>query len=353
MLPPENTRSVNVMTQTPEESAAYAAAAVQLDATIDGRAHDDTDLLVAAKVLGRLLPQRVLEALQRFRLCGDDSGYLLLRGMPTDPEVPATPGRQAPEIVLPVAAANLLLTASVVGDPVAYADERDGVLIQDICPVEGAEEAQGGDGSVLFEFHTENGFHPLRPEYLALIGLRADPDGVARTIVGSLRRALPMLDEKDLVLLRQPLYRCRLAASFGHRAHERYSLPYPVLTGSTESPDLSIDFAAMKADSEEASRALRNMMEALVSVQDLIAVQPGSLLLIDNRSAVHGRTDFVPRYDGHDRWLRRVFICADVRRTQSARAGPSHVIAPLPVVEDQVRAATLALAAAISSPVAP
>lgn len=35
---------------------------------------------------------------------------------------------------------------------------------------------------------------------------------------------------------------------------------------------------------------------------------PGDLTLIDNDVAVHGRIPFRPRYDGTDRWLKRVLI---------------------------------------------
>jgi alpha-ketoglutarate-dependent taurine dioxygenase len=34
----------------------------------------------------------------------------------------------------------------------------------------------------------------------------------------------------------------------------------------------------------------------------------GDLLVIDNDRAVHGRTPFIPRYDGTDRWLKRALV---------------------------------------------
>jgi alpha-ketoglutarate-dependent taurine dioxygenase len=37
-------------------------------------------------------------------------------------------------------------------------------------------------------------------------------------------------------------------------------------------------------------------------------LQAGDVLVIDNERAVHGRTPFVPRYDGTDRWLKRALV---------------------------------------------
>jgi alpha-ketoglutarate-dependent taurine dioxygenase len=39
-----------------------------------------------------------------------------------------------------------------------------------------------------------------------------------------------------------------------------------------------------------------------------VVLQAGDVLVIDNERAVHGRTPFVPRYDGTDRWLKRALV---------------------------------------------
>ncbi|MEV7899952.1 clavaminate synthase, partial [Streptomyces cyaneofuscatus] len=39
-----------------------------------------------------------------------------------------------------------------------------------------------------------------------------------------------------------------------------------------------------------------------------------------------GRTPFTPRYDGNDRWLHRVFIHTDSRRSRARRSGGGHVV---------------------------
>jgi hypothetical protein len=39
-----------------------------------------------------------------------------------------------------------------------------------------------------------------------------------------------------------------------------------------------------------------------------VVLADGDLLVIDNDHAVHGRTPFIPRYDGTDRWLKRALV---------------------------------------------
>jgi L-asparagine oxygenase len=80
-------------------------------------------------------------------------------------------------------------------------------------------------------FHTEDSFHPFPPDYLTLIGLRADHKKVARTLTTSIRTILHQLPSTCLSLLRQPLYRLSPSSSFNINK-EDYSVILPVLTGN-------------------------------------------------------------------------------------------------------------------------
>jgi alpha-ketoglutarate-dependent taurine dioxygenase len=52
-----------------------------------------------------------------------------------------------------------------------------------------------------------------------------------------------------------------------------------------------------------------------------IALGSGDLLIIDNLQAVHGRRPFKARYDGSDRWLRRINITSNLRGSAGRRYG--------------------------------
>jgi L-asparagine oxygenase len=217
---------------------------------------------------------------------------------------------------------------SVLGDVISYADEKAGRLVQDIAPVPGAEQRQENTGSTLLELHTEDGFHPNKPDFLSLFCLRSDHERVAYTVASSVRAALPQLSEEDRAALRRPWYRIRLASSFTG-GEVAWSAPSPVLTGAEDDPELCVDFHA----SEPLNPAARHALEALRTVMTAglvgVVLEPGDLLVVDNRAAVHGRTGFRPRYDGEDRWLRRCFAVADIRRSLPLRRPDSRVHQPL------------------------
>jgi alpha-ketoglutarate-dependent taurine dioxygenase len=48
-------------------------------------------------------------------------------------------------------------------------------------------------------------------------------------------------------------------------------------------------------------------------------LEPGDFVFIDNYRAVHGRKPFKARYDGNDRWLKRINITRDLRKSRDAR----------------------------------
>jgi L-asparagine oxygenase len=55
-------------------------------------------------------------------------------------------------------------------------------------------------------------------------------------------------------------------------------------------------------------------------------LEPGDMVFVDNRLVVHGRIAFWPRYDGTDRWLHRIFVHLDNRRSRSRRVGNGAVL---------------------------
>jgi alpha-ketoglutarate-dependent taurine dioxygenase len=58
---------------------------------------------------------------------------------------------------------------------------------------------------------------------------------------------------------------------------------------------------------------------ALDAVVTEIVLRPGDICFIDNYRVIHGRNAFSPRFDGTDRWLRRLNIARDLRKSRSRR----------------------------------
>ncbi len=315
------------------ESAELADAAHRLatqHGTLPGI--DDHQFLVEVEVGIRRACPDLVAALVGFRLAGSRDGILILHGLPVDQPLPSTPERGAFDgswRELARSTIAQLMVTSVLGGVIAYADEKDGRLVQDISPVPGAEKRQENTGSCLLELHTEDGFHPHKPDFISLLCLRADHAREAMTVACGIRPILRGLGPEHVDALRQPSYRIRLSSSFVGTEVMAYSRPLAVLTGCPSDPDLCADFHAMEPMSDEATaafEALRGLMQtSLIGT----VLEPGDMLVIDNRKAVHGRTSFSPRYDGQDRWLRRCFAVADLRASNAHRYPDSRVHRPL------------------------
>ncbi|GHH88870.1 L-asparagine oxygenase [Streptomyces sulfonofaciens] len=326
---------------TPQEAGQFRKVAAEIAGmlpygTPPGPEHlDDPELLAEIEVAARWLPPRLARALSRFRRRGDPHGTLIVRNVPLDDDLPPTPADgAAPDWSrLPLATVAQLAAVSWLGDVIAYADEKAGGLVQDVVPVRGAERRQENTGSVMLELHTEDGFHPYKPDFVTLLCLRADHERRARTTYGAITRALPRLSAECVRVLRRPLFRIRHSSSFrgpgAGAGAGAVSPPLPVLSGPAADPELVADFHAMEPMDETAARAFDELREAMLAVLVGTVLEAGDLIVVDNRAAVHGRTDFRPRYDGRDRWLRRCFAVADLRLSRGVRAPGSQVCAPL------------------------
>ena len=317
----------------PHTAADLAVAAGRLvKSHCDEDTIDDHDLLIGAEVALRQASPDLLSALVRFRLSGTRDGIMLVRGLAIDDPLPATPPDgtfKGPWHQLGIATVTQLMLMSALGDVISYADEKEGHLVQDICPVPGAERRQENTGSCLLELHTEDGFHPNMPHFLSLLTLRPDQENRALTVAAGIRAVLPMLDPDHVQVLREPQFRIRLASSFVGTDKTVYSPAMPVLTGAVTDPDLCVDFHATEAMTPQAAAALDALRTLMLGALVGLVLQPGDLLIVDNRKAVHGRTGFTPSYDGEDRWLRRCFAVADIRASHPLLYPSSRVHRPL------------------------
>ncbi|GAA4834575.1 TauD/TfdA family dioxygenase [Kitasatospora terrestris] len=285
---------------------------------------DDHDWLAEARRLSCRLPLRLLEGLRELR---QDSGrgLFVLAGLPIDvgtlPNTPTVAGSVERLPRLPAAVAMLL--GQQLGEVVAYRDEKQGALVQNVVPVSSLAHTQSNAGSVQLELHNENAFHPHRPDLIGLLCLRTDHEGRAGTLVASIRDALALLTEDELALLRAPRFVTEAPPSFGAGGATE---PHPLLGGSPTDPDIRVDFNATAGLDDEAGGAMAGLGAALLASASSLVLRPGEMVFIDNRLVVHGRTDFTPRYDGRDRWLHRIYVHLDSRRSAGSRTGRGPVL---------------------------
>lgn len=254
-------------------------------------------------------PTSLRLAIQEFTTASNGEGYLLLRGLDIG-TVPPTPNTNT-ELSLAdhLTTGTLALVAENLGSLLGYADEKNGALIHDVLPVPGEETRIENSGSVSFDFHTENVHHPLRPDYLALLCLRQDHDGVGATRVASVRNAVRLLADEDVEALRQPEFRSLYPTSFtrGVEGERPRSRSHPIVFGPEAAPFMRFNTHNTEAATRSGGLAMAALTEALEHVCHDVVLRPGEMIVVNNHVAAHGRSAFVPRYDGNDRWLRRCY----------------------------------------------
>jgi len=194
----------------------------------------------------------------------------------------------------------------MLGEAYTFSEEKGGETIHNVSPVKGQETSKSNEGSMQdFHLHTEVAHHSQRPHFVVLICIRQDHQRAAVTYVTDISTIFPSLDKEDVVRLRQPEYVIYAPASFGPGIPPARTA---ILSGSDSPLELRVNFNAMMAASETAKGAMDRLHNRLGRDRVACTLSPGDLLVLNNRRAVHGRNSFVPRYDGYDRWLQRVYV---------------------------------------------
>lgn len=113
--------------------------------------------------------------------------------------------------------------------------------------------------------------------------------------------------------------------------------PVSVLYGPQNDPWLRLNTAKLDMETYEPAQraALWEIYSHLEGRRTELALKAGQIAIIDNRRVLHGRPAFKPgqepRYDGTDRWQRRLVVSNDASRIQQHEAAyrvvdPEHVL---------------------------
>jgi Fe(II)/alpha-ketoglutarate-dependent arginine beta-hydroxylase len=292
------------------------------------------DLLFESHQLPLRLRRFVHDFLHRV---GDATPCCILSGFPVDAErIGPTPSfwkrddqtreeRQLDNLVL--------LVSSLFGTPFTLTSEHDArYLVQNVFPIREHRHRQlSSNSDARIVLHTEDAFLPAPPDYLGLLCLRnpqqaptelsfLDTSALDAETLAALREDVFLLEPDESNTLGacarpdeasgEPPGLCRLFVDPDLR-----TVRTPVLHGDARNPTLIYDpFFARPAMSDSAHQALRKLEEHLEQAVVKVVLAPGDFLWFDNRRIAHGRSPFAARFDGTDRWLKRIRVARDVRK---------------------------------------
>lgn len=302
---------------------------------------EDEGFLKDVPVFAHDLPRRVRRFLNDFKQLEPAPGVCVISGYPVDDATlgPTPEHWKARGGVSPALAEEMLflLFASLLGDVFGWGTQQAGRLIHEVLPIQGDEDRQIGTGSKqTIWWHNEDAFHPYRGDYVGLMCLR-NPDRVPTTFASV---DMLELDPEAARVLSEPRYTIRpdeshAAKDGGHHGAADDTLkgayrqieemlnnprPQPVLLGHPRSPDLRLDPYFMPPPGDDVSvRALDALVREIDAKLTEVVLQPGDFLFVDNYRAVHGRKSFEAKYDGTDRWLKRINVTRDLRKSRDSR----------------------------------
>jgi L-asparagine oxygenase len=241
-----------------------------------------------------------------------DAGAVVLRGlrtadMPLGPTPPSW-SESAPGAT-PQWDATLLLLASTLGRAIGWEGQQDGRLVHNMVPAKGHEQEQtGASSTVVLSAHTEDAFHPGRANLLLLACMRNHDD--VPTSLASVRHA--RLSAIERALLERPTLPILPDDSYEDGDGPAAAAAPEVATLWDGEGGLRIRYDPAYTPLKEADEDYRAAYDWLSGELERVAVdvplKAGEVLVVDNDVAVHGRQPFQARYDGTDRWLKRVSI---------------------------------------------
>lgn len=298
---------------------------------------DFESFLAVARSISDAMPARVRTRLVEFAKYGSKDGALMLRGFPLDDHLPPTPIQVGAQVRAGARRSELWMCsiAVLLGEPFAYRYERNGSIFHEVFPsVEHANKLSSQSSSAPLDFHTEMVFHPFSPDYLLLYGLRQDPQKLARTFFSGIRRINPLLTATT----RQSLFAESFAFNFAH-IHSPYVVDddlvsacktlgptVSVLYGDASDPYLRFEPELMLPQAREADAALKVLQALVLKCRREVIIEPGCLLVLDNRRCVHARSVFRADFNGRDRWLRRMHVTRNLEKSRADRSAGSRVI---------------------------
>ncbi|MEM9518050.1 MAG: TauD/TfdA family dioxygenase [Actinomycetota bacterium] len=198
-----------------------------------------------------------------------------------------------------LADALLGVLCALLGGSHRLSGKVDSRLIHDVRFEERYADTQLGAGCQELDWHVEDGCHgELRPTWLLILCLVGGP--TVRTKVARLRD-MPMSDEMTQSLLESEI-ELRLDESFQDSESTRF--PVSILADGAAGREIIFD-PAFTVESDEATTLVQAVRRIADVVHSEIVLEAGDLMILNNRTCIHGRSGFDPEGPDRFRYIKR------------------------------------------------
>lgn len=267
----------------------------------------------AVKALSARLPFRLRQFLDQL-IRGEDSNVAsLITGFQLGRDIGPTPLglENRPLWDKPERRENVffMLVSAYLGSPFGWQTQQDGKIVHDVLPIKAHKDMQIGSGSKQeISVHVEDAHSEDRAHFLGLLCLR-NPDKIGTTL------SVPdfsKLSTRALDILQSEEFEIKVDLAHEPVTDLQGKRKIRVISRVGENYEIRIDEYFMSPHvNPEARSALQELCRMLDNEISDIVLEPGDVLFVNNRRTVHGRRAFRAKFDGRDRWLKRINITRD------------------------------------------
>lgn len=242
-------------------------------------------------------------------------------------------------------AAAIAVMAALNHQVVSYGSENDGVPFVNLVVIPGegrtADKSKGP-----MRGHTDAVSFPPRghldpereniapsPDFVCLVGLK-NPDLVETTVM-PMPAILARLSPKSIGQLELQQFQIRAQATFLQGTKRTLGEAHiadgvAVLYGIDGQLGVRYSHTNVLAEeSADADAALQELQQACSECVEKVVVNPGDILLVNNRFALHGRSQVGEHYGGQSRWLLRTYgLLKNAARSDQYHQGSNFMLFP-------------------------
>ncbi len=274
------------------------------------------DFIAAAREAGRKILSATTTSAATAVL-DSGSGALLLENLPVDPgelPTPAAGGSLDPGHKSTFVSEFVCVALSVLVDAEIFNFRQEGKgsapLFDNVVPIESMRLQRGAGGYANnFPFHCDSTWHRMRPDYLALVGVRAAPQAWTLTcsILDLVQTETARRMPPESFRLKPPQLYTQMAGQGIPLGTPEWRMMDPVDTAATE---LNVNFNGTDCADPASVKWLAELEDLVEARATGCVLGPGNALLLNNRRVCHTRTGYTPVFGTQARW----FVRANFKR---------------------------------------